>query len=464
MSLLARLFALLALLPALAAASEAPPPLGQPRDFSLPGRETIALDNGLQVTFIDYGIVPKVTVLAVVRTGNIDDGPSTWLADLTTEMMKEGAGSLAAADIARRAAEMGGELFAAAGSEQSSVGMSVLSEHAAEAAALVASVLRQPAFPPEELPRVVANLQRGVAVALSDPGSIASRALYEMLYPGHPFGRLLPSPEQLAGYTIEDVREFHRRNFGALRTHVYVAGRYDRAELERALRTAFSGWPAGTPPTDAPPRAAAGLRVRLIDRPGAPQSVIQMALPAPDPTRPDYLSFNVMNSLLGGPLISRIVTSLREEKGYAYSPGTSLNVWRRAALWTFDAEVATADTAAALEETFKQVERLRSEPPAVGELAAVKNYRSGLFVIGNSSPGGVLGQLAFVDLHGLSDDYLTTWVARVNALTPEQVTAAAAAWLDLSGATVVIVGDLARIEDGVRALPQFRTADIVTQR
>ena len=268
MSLLARLFTLLALLPSLTAASEAPPPLGQPRDFSLPGRETIALDNGLQVTFIDYGIVPKVTVLAVVRTGNIDDGPSTWLADLTTEMMKEGAGSLAAADIARRAAEMGGELFAAAGSEQSSVGMSVLSEHAAEAAALVASVLRQPAFPPEELPRVVANLQRGVAVALSDPGSIASRALYEMLYPGHPFGRLLPSPEQLAGYTIEDVREFHRRHFGARRTHVYVAGRYDRAELEQALRTAFSGWSAGTPEgcsCRCPPRRAPWSGCKGID-------------------------------------------------------------------------------------------------------------------------------------------------------------------------------------------------------
>ena len=83
MSPVARLFTLLALFPALAVAGEVAPPLGQPRDFGLPGRETIALDNGLQVTFIDYGIVPKVTVLAVVRTGNIDDGSSTWLVDLT---------------------------------------------------------------------------------------------------------------------------------------------------------------------------------------------------------------------------------------------------------------------------------------------------------------------------------------------------------------------------------------------
>jgi len=77
-----------------AIAAETPPPPGQPRDFTLPGSETLELDNGLRITFIDHGMVPKVTVLAVVRSGNIDDGKSTWLADLTTEMLKEGAGGL----------------------------------------------------------------------------------------------------------------------------------------------------------------------------------------------------------------------------------------------------------------------------------------------------------------------------------------------------------------------------------
>lgn len=447
-----------------APAGEAPPPLGQPHDFTLPGSETVALDNGLRITFIDYGIVPKVTLLAVVRTGNIDDGDSTWLADLTTEMLKEGAGRYSSADIARMSAEMGGELFVGAGSEQSTVGVSVLSEHATEAAGLVATVLRDPIFPAEQLPRIIANLQRGVAVAQSDPGSTASQALYEMLYPGHPFGHLLPTQEQLASYTLDDVRGFFRQNFGALRTHIYVAGRYDRLALEAALRAAFSGWTRGPEPTDNPPRASDTLQVKLIDRPGASQSIIQMAVAAPDPSRPDYLAFTVMNTLLGGPFISRIMSNLREDKGYAYSPGSSLTVRRRAGLWTLDAEVTTADTAAAMTEVYREVNRLKAEPSADDELESIKNYRAGLFVIGNSSPNGVLGQLAFADLHGLPDEYLTTWVARVHVLTPEQVSGAAAAWLNLSQATLVVVGDLAKIEAGVRALPQLQGATLVTQR
>jgi zinc protease len=439
-------------------AAETPPPPGQPRDFTLPGSETLELDNGLRITFIDYGIVPKVTVLAVVRSGNIDDGKSTWLADLTTEMLKEGAGGLSSGDIARRSAEMGGELFVGARGEQILVGVSVLSEYASDAAALVAKVLREPALPEDQLPRIVANLQRSVAVAASDPGSMAAQALYEMLYPGHPFAQLLPTQEQLASYTLEDVRRFYRDNFGARRTHVYVAGRYDRAALEAALKQAFADWQAGAAATENPPKAGTALQVRLIDRPGAPQSVIKLAVAAPDPTQPDYLAFEVMNSLLGGPFISRIMANLREDKGYAYSPGTSLSVNRHAGLWTFDGEITTVDTAAALAEVYGEVERMKSAAPPASELSAIKNYRTGLFVIGNSSANGVLGQLAFADLHGLPDAYLTTWVARVNALTPEQVRDAAAHWLDLSQATLVIVGDLSAIETAVRALPQLQGA------
>jgi predicted Zn-dependent peptidase len=150
--------------------------------------------------------------------------------------------------------------------------------------------------------------------------------------------------------------------------------------------------------------------------------------------------------------------NLREDKGYAYSPGTSLTVRRRAGLWTLDAEVTTADTAAALTEMYREVGRMRSEAPSAGELAAIANYRAGLFVIANSSPNGVLGQLAFIDLHGLPAEYLTTWVARVHALTPAEISAAAAHWLDLSRATLVIVGDLSQIGSAVKALPQLEGA------
>ncbi|MGE3394454.1 MAG: M16 family metallopeptidase, partial [Steroidobacteraceae bacterium] len=336
---------------------ESPPAPGKARDFSLPAKETQRLDNGLTMTFIDYGSVPKLTVLAIVRTGNIDEGESTWLADVAVEMLKEGTVTRSAAGIAEAAAGMGGTLSVGAGAEQTSVGISVLSEHAVAAVDLVADVLRNPRFPESELPRVIANLERSVAVARSDPSAQAGEALARLVYGDHPFGRTLPRDGQLAGYDIAAVRDFYQRNFGAARTHVYVAGRYDRAALEEALRRAFNDWTTGPPPSVLPPAPSETLQLALIDVPGAQQSSVRIAVPVPHPAHALYFPTTLMNSLLGGTFGSRITTNIREDKGYSYSPDSSISARRGSALWVLSAEVTSEHTAAALTEIFREIER-----------------------------------------------------------------------------------------------------------
>jgi predicted Zn-dependent peptidase len=439
-----------------AAERELPPAPGAPHELKLPAKETVRLDNGLQMTFIDYGSVPKATILAVVRTGNIDEGEDTWLPDLTVEMMKEGTETRSAFDIAKQAAGMGGALGLSVGAEQTTAGISVLSDHAVAAAGLLADVLRHPRFPESELPRVRANFERSVAVARADPGSLADEALARLVYGDHPFGRALPRDGQLAGYDITKIRGFYGRNFGARRTHVYVAGRYDRAALEAALREAFGDWQEGPPPTDLPAAANATARLELVDSPGAPQSSLRMAVPVPDPASALYFQVTLMNSLLGGTFGSRITSNIREDKGYSYSPDSSISTHRGSALWVMSAEITAEHTAAAIAEIFNEIDRLQREAPAAEELAPVKNYRAGVFVISNSSPNGVLGQLAFMDLHGLPDDFLTSWISNIRAVTPEQVSAMAREFIQPAHMTVVVAGDLAKVGDSVRALPQFK--------
>jgi zinc protease len=451
------LAALLAL-PAFGQGRELPPAPGTPREFKLPSRETLRLDNGLGITFIDYGSVPKVTLVAVVRTGNIDEGRDTWLADVVVEMLKEGTTSRSSADIARVAAGMGGALTVGAGAEQATASLSVLSEHAGNAAMLLADVLRNPRFPEAELPRVLANFERSLAVARADPQTLADEALARLVFGDHPFGRMLPREGQLAGYDIAKLRGFYDRNFAARRTHVYVAGRYDRAALEAALREAFGGWRAGDPPTELPARASETLQLALVDSPGAPQSSVRIAVPVPDPSHPLYFQTSLMNSLLGGTFGSRITTNLREDKGYSYSPDATINPRRGGALWVLSAEVTAEHTAAALTEIFREIERLHREAPPSAELGPVQNYRAGVFVISNSSPAGVLGQLAFVDLHGLPDDFLAHWVRSIRAVTPVQVSEAARQFIRPERMTVVVSGDIARVGESVKALPQLSGA------
>jgi predicted Zn-dependent peptidase len=443
-----------------AAAAEAPPLPGEPHEFRLPAKETFRLDNGLEVTFVDYGNVPKATILAVVRTGNIDEGENTWLPDVAVEMLKEGTTKRSAADIALAAAGMGGELGVAVSAEQTTIGISVLSEHAADAVALVADVLRNPAFPESELPRVIANFERNLAVARSDPLTLADEALARLVFGDHPFGRTLPREGQIAGYDIAKIRDFYVRNFGAVRTHLFVAGQYDRGGLEQAIRAAFGSWPAGEPPSSFAPRAREKLTLELVDVPGAAQSSVRIAVPVPGPADTQYFQTTLMNSVLGGTFGSRITSNIREDKGYSYSPGSSIQAHRGVALWVMSAEITTEHTAAALSEIFREIERLRAEAPQESELAPVKAYRAGVFVVQNASPNGVLRQLAFMDLHGLPDDFLTRWVESIHAVTPAEVTAIAREYLPPSRMTVVVAGDLDKIGASVRALPQFARASM----
>ena len=354
---------------------------------------------------------------------------------------------------------MGGALGLSVGAEQTTAGLSVLSDHAVAAIALLADVLRNPQLPgiraatrARELRAQPRRRARGPPVARRR-GARPAR-----LRDDHPFGRILPREGQLAGYDIAKIRDFYERNVGARRTHVYVAGRYDRGALEAALRGAFGDWRGGPAPSERPAKPSATYQLELVDSPGAPQSSVRIAVPVPDPSSDLYFETTLMNSLLGGTFGSRITSNIREDKGYSYSPDSSINARRGGALWIMSAEITAEHTAAAITEIFKEIDRLQREAPIEAELDPVKNYRSGVFVISNSSPNGVLGQLAFMNLHGLPDDFLTNWVKNIRAVTPAQVSEMARQFIRTERMTVVVAGDLAKIGDSVRALPQFAGA------
>jgi zinc protease len=432
-----------------------PPQPAPPRDFVLPAHQTITLDNGLTVTFIEFGEVPKVSFSAVVRAGALNQGQNPWLADLTARMLDEGTLRRSAGEVAIAAANMGGQLGVGAGDDETSASLEVLSESGPAAVALLAEVLTQPAFSATEFERVRQDSARGLAVARTQPQALAGEAFRRALYPGHPYGLVFPTDAQLAAYTIDDVRRFYEANFGAERTHLYVAGQFDRRAVERAIREAFGSWRRGPGVLVEVPDPARKAQVRLIERPGAPQSTIYMGLPVVDPTHPDFMALSVMNTLLGGYFSSRITANIREDKGYTYSPNSSFGTRYRDTVWVQVADVTTADTGAALSEIVKEIERLRREPPGREELRAVQNYRNGVFLISNSTPEGLLGQLAFMNLHELPDEWLTTFVDRLYAVTPEEITAVAQKYLDPRAMTLVVVGDLPIVR------PQIETLDFL---
>jgi len=241
------------------------------------------------------------------------------------------------------------------------------------------------------------------------------------------------------------VQKFYKDNFGAARTRIYVAGRFDAAAMRRQITQAFGTWARGAEPFENIPKPTSARKIHLIDRPGAPQSTLYLGLPVVDPSHRDYVAMIVTNSLLGGSFASRITTNIREQKGYTYSPNSSISTHYRDAHWVQVADVTTAVTGPSLKEIFFEIERLQKEPPTEAELQGIKNYLAGVFIIQNSSRGGIISQLAFLDLHKLPDTYLTNYVQNVLAVTPQDVQRVARQYLKSEQMAIVVVGDKSQV-------------------
>jgi len=446
---LSALLALAAAAP-LFAQKQAPPEAGKPKGFSVPAPRKFTLDNGMAVTLVEYGTLPKVTVRLAVRTGNIDEkAGEVWLSDVMGDLLSQGTETRTAAQIAEAAARMGGELNVNVGEDRTDLTGDVLSEFGPEMAALIADVAMHPKFPESEIARLKGDRQRQLSIAKSQPQQMASEKFRALLYGDHPYGRLFPSEEMLKGFTIEQVRAFYAANFGAARAHLYAAGKFDTKAMEAAIRKAFSAWKGGSAPSVNPPKPRNEHRLETVDRPGAVQSTIYLGMPVTDPSSPDWVALGVMNALLGGSFASRITSNIREQKGYTYSPNSQVSTRYRDGYWVETADVTTKDTGASLKEILGEIKRLQSEPPSAQELKGIQNYLAGTFVLQNSSRAGIIAQLAFVDLHGLPADYLNTYVSRVYAVTPAQVQQMAAKYIQSDKATIVVVGDKKVISEQV---------------
>jgi predicted Zn-dependent peptidase len=271
----------------------------------------------------------------------------------------------------------------------------------------------------------------------------------KVLYGDHPYGRVLPTRDMLASYSIDDVSMFYRENFGAARTHLFIAGVFDAKDVEKAVRETFSGWARGSAPLIHVPTPASTRSVHIVDRPTASQSTIYLGIPVIDPSSPDWIPMQVMNALLGGSFTSRITSNIRENKGYTYSPYSDVSARYRDAYWVESADVSTEVTGASLKEIFAEITRLRNEAPPEEELKAIQNYLAGIFVLRNSAPGMIIGLLSFMDLHGLPDEFLATYIKNVHAVTPAQVQELAKKYIRPESITIVIAGDRKKIEKQV---------------
>ncbi len=242
---------------------------------------------------------------------------------------------------------------------------------------------------------------------------------------------------------------------------------FPEAEFERERRQKLEEVWTGKMPerkSAAAPAQPRGRRVHLVHVPGAVQTQVLAGCHAITRKHPDWVKLGLTNSLYGGAFNSRLVMNIREDKGYTYSPRSSVNAFRQHGYFSVSAAVRNDVVAASLTEIFYELEKLRSLPVPDAELADAQNYLSGVFSLGLATQSGLLSQFATVALNELPEDYLETYRAKVRALRPADVLETARKYFDSANMQIVVVGDRSQIESQAALFGELEVYDAQGKR
>jgi zinc protease len=432
---------------------------GTPRPFAFPAVERGRLSGGLPVHAVHLPGRFLVTASLSLPMGAIDEpldrGGVTVLA---ARSLTEGTLRRDAIALVEEAERLGASLRAEAGWDATVVGIDVPAERLAAALALLAEVVREPAFPPREVERLRDQRLNDLLQAKADPGRRAEEEYLATIYdPATPYAR----PAGGTRSTVADLdaaaaATAYRSWPGFDRCALVVGGDLAGVDLPAILEPLLGDLapaPGAVPP--APPAVTGRLdrpAIRIVHRPGSVQSELRVGHPGLPRRVADYHAVAVMSAILGGLFNSRLNMKLREEKGYTYGAGAGFDMRRFAGPFTARAAVNTDATAPALADLVAELYRMREAPPTDAELRAARDYLVGVFPLRFETPGPVVSAVGGLVTYELADDELDRYRPAVEAVTADDVLQAARAHLHVERLGVVVVGDADRVAADVEAL------------
>jgi len=435
-----------------------PPELAPPPALKLPAVQTTVLPNGLTLAVVEMHKVPVVDVQLLIDAGAArDPSVAPGLATFTATMLQQGAGARSALDVADEAAFLGAQLGTAAGFDGASASIHVPKRRLEAALDLLADVVLRPAFADSEIARQRELRAAQLVQQRDEPVSVANIAFPAIVYGReHPYGHPLNGTDSAtARLARESVAEFYRTYYRPNGARILVVGDVTLAEARRLIAARFGGWERGDVPTFPSPAAApptAARTVYLIDKPGAAQSVVRIGHLGPARTTPDWFALEVLNTILGGAFTSRLNQNLRETRGYTYGAFSQFVPRRLSGAFVALASVVTAKTDSSLIEFLKELRRIREETVGPAELAKAKAYLT-LGLPGDfETTGGAAARFRELLSLGLPLDYYDRYVDRINAVTAADVQRVARQYIDPDRFDIVVVGDKANIEAGIKAL------------
>jgi zinc protease len=394
----------------------------------------------------------------LVRAGAVyEPAAKAGLAQLTGNLLDQGVPGMSASQIAERMEALGAQFSTSGGYATGFVDVVALKSAFAEAMTLAARTVREPTFPESEFNRLRTQMMTGYVQRHSTVEGLANEAFARALFDAAaPYARQ-PGGTQatLQAITLADVRDWHHRMYSPSNATLLLVGDLTAAEARQIAQQALGSWSG--PAVQLPAVANAvqpvqGTRVILVDRPGSVQSGVYIGQASLGYGDPAYFPMLALSQVLGGGFKARVNMDLREAHGWTYGAFTNLVPRQNVGMFAITSSVRTNATDSAVAAAVAQYRRIASEPVPAAELKSALDNLTGSFPNTVQTVQGLTGRMETLLTYGLPLNFWGSYRERVAAVTPADVTRIGMQKLTPNALTVVVAGDLSKIEAPIRAL------------
>lgn len=416
------------------------PQLNEVADINIPEPDILKTKNGIPVYIVNTGFQEVMKVEFLFVAGTITENQKLT-ANAASELMDEGTSRYNSASIAEVFDSYGAYLQTECGADWSSVTLLTLSKFLNETLPLTLEIITDPVYPQEELNIYKTQEKQRLEVNSEKVDFLARRYFLNALYGnGHPYGKMA-TIEDFDNLNISVLKKFHENNYLKRCCGIIVAGKFDDKHIQQikdSVEQAGLGYGILEPkenneilapeklsfPRDKSVQAAIRIGKRMINR-----------------KHPDYFPFSILSTVLGGYFGSRLMSNIREDKGYTYGIGSRIVSNVSDGYFFIATEVGKQVCAPATEEIYKEINKLISGPVGTEELNLVKQYLTGSFQRSIDGAFALADRYKILLLNGLETRHYYGYMEALKNTGPEQLQALARQYLEPSGLTEVIVGN-----------------------
>ena len=400
------------------------PPIKDAIDFSLQLKpyEKFELDNGVEVFAIDAGAQDVLQAELVFYAGNTYE-KANGIAAATNFLLRNGTSTKTAFQINEHFEFFGAYCNRACYHETAVVSLHTLTRHLPELLPVMREMITDSIFSEEELAIYKQNSQQKLAVNLQKCDFVANRLIDACIYgEQHPYGKYLVA-QDYESLTTDQLKEHFNEYYLAGRCVIFVAGKLP-ADLRTILNTNFGNLPLKNhvaPLGDYPVVAPSQRKLRITNDPNGVQGAIRIARHFPTRHHPDFMGVMVLNAVFGGFFGSRLMSNIREDKGYTYGIHSHVQNHIKDTAWVVSTEVGKDVVEATIEEVYKEMQILREELIDEDELLLVRNYLIGSILGDLDGPFHIIGRWKNIILNELDEHYFYESIRVIKTISAEEL-------------------------------------------